>query len=582
MPIDNKPKVLAVDDRVENIFALDDILSRINVDLETAESSDEIFAKIKHNDFAVILIDAQIPSINGYDIANQIHAMQGENNHTAIIFITSEPKNQADLYQGYKSGAVDYVFKPLVPEILISKVQIFIELKEKNKTLQFEVKQKEVAEKSLRKLAHYDPLTGLANRLLFTDHLTRAIAKNDRCNKLLSVMFIDLDNFKDVNDSFGHDAGDLLLENVAERLKQVVRTSDIVARFGGDEFAVVLEDLSHANQAAKIAQKILDCLSPTHLIDGHEVIAQPSIGIALHPTCGKNVEALLKSADTAMYSAKKNGKNNFMFFAEGMHQAALARVKLEAELRHAIEHDEFRVFYQAQVDANSEKVIGMEALVRWQHPEKGLISPLDFIPAAEELGHIKAIGKSVLKTACKQASIWNKDKPNAIRVAVNVSVKQLLGKSFWKDVHDVLLECGTDPKHLEIELTESSIMEDSELAIETLVAIRDLGVNIAIDDFGTGYSSLSYLLELPLKMIKIDKSFVFGIGKDPKAETLVKTLITMAHGLNLKVIAEGVESLDHVDFLRLHKCDYLQGYYYSRPLESTSATAFLEKTKNKN
>ena len=442
--------------------------------------------------------------------------------------------------------------------------------------LKEEIEVRKQAEEQLVQLARYDNVTGLANRTLFREILLRALAGTRRNKKTFALMFLDLDHFKDINDTMGHDVGDLLLKSVAKRLKSRVRDNDLVARMGGDEFAVFLDDCNPDN-AAHVAASILDILSPFHWLDSKEVFITSSIGIAMCPEAGDDPESLCKSADTAMYHAKKMGRNNFQFFSPELHAQTMQRIHLESDIRRALDQKEFSLFYQPQVDMD-EKVVGMEALIRWQHSKLGMISPGQFIPIAEKTGIIDPISEWVLHTACLKAREWQENLylTGDAKIAINISLRQLKQESFWNMIQKILSVTGLDPRNLEIELNESSIMDDPKTTIVLLEKIHELGISISVDDFGTGYSSLNYLKRLPIDAIKIDMSFVQGIGKDHNDEEIIKAIITLANSLGLKTVAEGVETNEQVSFLKEYKCGFMQGYYFSRPLPSEDATQFLK------
>ncbi len=445
------------------------------------------------------------------------------------------------------------------------------------KQLEEEIEVRKNAEEQLVQIARYDLVTGLANRALFRETLLNAIARVKRSNNEFALMFLDLDHFKDVNDTMGHDTGDKLLISVAERLKERVRENDLVARLGGDEFAIFIDDCGPEN-AAHIAKSVLDILAPSHKLGNNDVYVSSSIGIVICPDGGVDPESICKSADTAMYHAKKMGRNNYQFFSPELYLQAVERIHLESDMRQAIKQDDFMLFYQPQMDMK-DNVIGLEALIRWEHHELGIISPARFIPVAERTGIIISISEWVLFTACMMIREWQKKFGTSCvipTVAVNISPKELKQESFLGTIKNTLSVTGVDPSCIEIELTESSIMEDPKKTISLLEKVHDLGIRISVDDFGTGYSSLSYLKRLPIDSIKIDMSFVQGIGNDHNDEEIIKVIIALAHNLGLQVIAEGVETEEHVHFLRENKCDHMQGYYYSRPLPAEIATQFLE------
>ena len=420
------------------------------------------------------------------------------------------------------------------------------------------------SEQNLNYLAHYDSLTQLPNRVLFLDRLTQALASARRNNRLVALMFLDLDRFKNVNDSLGHDSGDQLLLEVATRLSACIRNEDTVSRLGGDEFTIILSDISNAGDATLIAQKLLDALTEPFILKGHEIFVSASIGITIFPDDSTDSDSLLKNADMAMYDAKQRGRDNYQFFASYMNASAMERLEMENKLRHALERNEFLLYYQAKTDIHDQELIGFEALIRWNDPERGIVSPDDFIPLLEETNLIIPVGKWVIREACRQNKAWQDQGYAPIRVAANLSARQLLDDQIINIVTESLEESGLDARYLELEVTESTLMENSKYVAETLNTIRAIGVeHIDIDDFGTGYSSLSYLKNLPISTVKIDQSFVRDLPDDKEDASIARAIIAMAHSLDLKVIAEGVENQQQLDFLRELDCDEIQGYLIS-------------------
>jgi diguanylate cyclase (GGDEF)-like protein len=432
-------------------------------------------------------------------------------------------------------------------------------------------------QETLYRLAHHDVLTGLPNRLLFFDRLQQALSQAGRHDTLLGVMLLDLDRFKAINDSFGHTAGDALLQAVGRRIGECIRDGDTVARLGGDEFTILLQDIRQAQHAALVAQKIIEALQLPFLLNGYEVVVNTSIGIALYPHC-RDAETLLIHADTAMYKAKEEGGNGYRFYTDEMSSADMRRLSLETQLRKAIERNELVLHYQPQAEIASGRLLGAEALLRWQHPEHGLIPPDEFIPLAEETGLIVPIGEWVLHTACAQNRAWQDAGLAPLRVAVNVSGRQFRRLDMLETIFRTLEDTGLDSRYLEIELTEGVLMQDTVVVVQTLHALNAMGILISIDDFGTGYSSLSYLKRFPIDMLKIDRSFVQDIVTDPDDTAIVQAIIAMSHSLGIKAIAEGVETGEQLDFLRRHGCDAVQGYCLSRPLPAEAFTHFLRHT----
>ncbi len=432
------------------------------------------------------------------------------------------------------------------------------------------------AEARIHHLAHHDPLTGLPNRFTLEARLEQSLADGRRHNTKVAVMFIDLDRFKNINDSLGHQVGDGLLIEIARRLQDAVRDSDTVARLGGDEFVIVLPGIIAGSDAATVAGKIISRAAEPMVIDGHELHTSASLGISVFPDDGDDVDSIMKNADTAMYHAKSAGKNNFQFFAGDMNNAAIERLNIERKLRRALSRNELTLYYQPQFDLLSRRVTGVEALLRWRH-EGQLIPPDRFIPIAEETGLIVSIGDWVLGTACLQAKAWLDAGLPPVRMSVNLSARQLRANNFHGTVAAALDNSGLDPNQLELEITESAVMEHPREAIKILEAIKEMGIHLAIDDFGTGYSSLSYLKLFPIDHLKIDRSFVKDIEHDMNDRAIAMGTIALAHSLGLRVIAEGVETELQLDLLDEHGCDEVQGFLFSKPLPSDEAFEYLQR-----
>ncbi|GEM_PF-1239169 len=434
-------------------------------------------------------------------------------------------------------------------------------------------------ERELERQANYDGLTGLANRNLLTDRIQQAAAHSQRSRRQAAVLLMDLDRFKMINDSLGHNAGDSLLRAVAQRLAERVRQGDTVARLGGDEFVIVMEGLAREDDAVVSATKILEALRPPFTLAGREVFVTVSLGIALCPRNGEQPEPLLKNADAAMYQAKRLGGNGFKFFTEEMNTWAVQHLELETALRHALERGELELHYQPKVDLASGRISGAEALIRWRHPGMGLVSPGDFIPLAEETGLIVPIGEWVIETACAQIRAWQDAGLPPIGVAVNLSARQFREPNLPEVIAQALRLNDLPPRFLELELTESMLMHDPEQAAATLHRLKALGLRLALDDFGTGYSSLGYLKRFPIDSLKIDRSFVRDITSDPDDAAIARSVISLAHSMGLGVVAEGVETEGQLHYLRRHSCDELQGYYFSRPLPADDLARLLQEGK---
>ncbi|MDA8242429.1 MAG: EAL domain-containing protein [Nitrospiraceae bacterium] len=476
----------------------------------------------------------------------------------------------------------------LLVDILLAALLII--LVSQISALKQQLKSREEAEKQFRVLAYYDALTSLPNRALFKEVLGQAIKNAAReKNVALGLLFIDLDYFKRINDSLGHEVGDELLRAVTQRLLVSTRSSDYIARsedneapgvlsrLGGDEFTVLLHNLAHTEDAGKVASRIQKDLSEVFVIEGREIFITASIGIALYPHDGKNVQDMLKNADVAMYHAKSTGRNNYQYYSPVMNFAALEVLTMEHKLHKAIESEELLLFYQPKKLILQNKIVGMEALLRWRPASGEMILPSQFIGIAEETGLIMDIGKWTLKNACMQAREWQKAGYGPVVMSVNLSNRQFDQKDLVEVVSGALLDSGLDPRHFELEITESAVMRDPNGALRVLGMLKEMGVIISMDDFGTGYSSLNYLRMIPLDYLKIDRSFVVNIGKATRDEAIVGAIIGIAHSLDLRVVAEGVENEEQLTFLQNCGCDEMQGYIVSRPIPSSEVTKFLAK-----
>lgn len=440
-----------------------------------------------------------------------------------------------------------------------------------------DVTERKALENQLTHQALHDPLTGLANRVLFRNRVEHALSRVDRRHKTIAVLFLDLDNFKTINDSLGHAAGDQLLVSVAERLQLCLRSSDTAARLGGDEFAVLIEDAQGGDEAVLVAERLLDVLRPSFQIDGKEVFVSTSIGIAAANTGKENPEDLLRNADVAMYIAKKNGRGCYVVFENNMHSALIKRLELESDLRRAIEREEFFLNYQPIIDLQTQKMTGMEALVRWHHPGCGIIPPLEFIPIAEETGLIVPLGRWILETACRQANIWYRKhlEGRPFTLTVNLSGGQFEQQDLVETVAAALEVSGLPPGSLVLEITENMMLHNTEATIQKLQRLKELGIRLAIDDFGTGYSSLSYLQRFPVDILKIDKSFVDKINVGKEGAAVARAIITMSEALQLRTVAEGIEKPEQISELKKIGCELGQGYHFARPLSDNDMDEFL-------
>ena len=517
------------------------------------------------NQTGLVLLDLSLPDSFGLDTFAKVFAHSPD---VPIIVLTGNDDQRVAL-SAVKGGAQDYLVKgKLDRELLLRSMQYSIERK------RYQVE--------LERQANYDALTGLPNRSLLHDRLKQAVFAQ-RTLRAIAVVFMDLDHFKFVNDSLGHSTGDELLKAMAERLRSVLREGDTVARLGGDEFVLILNDQTNEEVIFRAMQRITAKLSEPIQIGGKELYVTASAGISLYPQDGPDVDTLLKNADAAMYRAKEHGRNNFQFYTAEMNQLVNERLQLEHSLRRALEKHEFLLHYQQRVDMRSGAVVGAEALVRWSHPEWGLVHPARFIPLTEETGLIVQLGEWVLHEACRQTRIWQDKGLEPGVVSVNLSALQFRREGLVRTLSRILADTGLEPSQLEMEITESMVMHNAEAAVATLQGLKSLGVALSVDDFGTGYSSLSYLKNLPLDALKIDRSFVRDIGTGAEADegVIAQAVISLGHALHLKVIAEGVETDAQLRFLRRHKCDELQGFYFGEPLAPEAHARLLAIAKRR-
>ncbi|HEY0845128.1 MAG TPA: EAL domain-containing protein [Noviherbaspirillum sp.] len=542
-------QVLVVDDDRSTRSSLRHTLQRDGFRVEEAADGAQALHMLKRLQPDVILMDAVMPVMDGFTACARVQELP--NGRSIPVLMITALEDNTSVERAFAAGASDYIPKPIHFAVLSQRVRRIIEANQ--------------AEKRIRHLAYNDLLTGLPNRAMFMDLLGGRIEHARMAGESVAVLFLDLDRFKNVNDTLGHDVGDRLLVAVAQRVRRSVRNVDSVARLGGDEFTVVLAEVSNPNAAVTAAQNICRALSTPFQIDGHDIFVTASVGISMYPHDATDVGTLLRHADTAMYRAKKTG-SGFQFFEASMEHSISEHVRMENDLRRAIERDELEVYYQPQARLDQGRLIGAEALVRWRHPTRGMVSPAEFIPLAEETGLINPIGEWVLRTACAQLQSWIRSGLPTMRIAVNLSVKQLLKKDFASTVEQVLQDTGLAASLLELEITESTLMENAQDTLAALHRLRDLGVRLSIDDFGTGYSSLSYLKRFPVDIIKIDRSFVRDVPHDVDDAAIVTGIIALAHSLRLEVVAEGVETEAQVHFLREQSCDILQGYYLSQPI----------------
>lgn len=536
---------------------------RIGVDLAKAMVPD------------LILCDVMMPELDGYGV---LAALRQEPATAAVpfIFLTAKAA-KADFRQGMELGADDYITKPFTrAELLGAITSRFKKQAVVQDRYHTELQQ---AKKQLNYLIHYDSLTNLPNRLSLRERFKQVQLPDTSPEKPIAVLCLGLDRFNPINQNLGHTYGDLLLKAIAQRLTNCFGSRDIVARLDADQFAIILATPLHKKEAGNVAHSILESLSQTFTIESQEIFITASIGMALYPRDGTEIEQLLKHAHTAMTQAKQQGGDQYQFYSAAFNIGSSDRLALQSSLRHALEREELQIYYQPLVSLKTGEIIGAEALLRWQHPERGLVSPDKFIPLAEETGLIIPIGEWVLHTACKQTKVWQNAGFSNLQVAINLSSRQFTQIDVRKQISDILMQTRLDPKYIELELTESMLVQNTEVAIRRLNALKALGVKIAIDDFGTGYSSLSYLQQFPFDILKIDRCFIRNITDNPNNAAITKAIIEMAKTLNLHLIAEGVETEAELSFVSQQQCDAMQGYLFSRPLPTQEFEQLLKSGK---
>ncbi len=563
-PQNEKSRILIVDDEplIRNI--LSDILSK-NYLCVSADSAQQALRILQEERFNLVLSDIEMgDGMSGIQMIP--HVFQASRD-TVVVMISGIQDIESAI-ASMRVGAFDYIRKPfefeqveIAVERALSHYELLREKRLYEDHLEFLVKQRT---EQLHYLDYHDALTHLPNLALFEDRLTQSLFTAQQSGEKLAVMLLSIDRFKKIQDTLGHEVGLSLLQEVAERLKKCVTDEETLARFEGDEFALLLPQRSDTDRVVRTFNQIRETLKSPICINGHEIFPSASAGISLFSDDGDGAPVLLKNARAALSRAVEHGGDNYQFYTTKMNERASKRLELETQLRRALDHGEFEVFYQPKVDITNKRIVGMEALVRWNHPKFGLVSPAEFIPLAEETGLIVPIGEWVLRRACSQSKFWQ-DEGFALQVSVNLSARQFQ-QNLSGVVMRIIHETGFDPSYLELEITESSIMKDPEHSIKVLNELKTFGIKIAIDDFGTGYSSLGYLKKLPIDALKIDKSFISDITADPDAAALVMAIITLSHNLRLKVVAEGVETDEQLKFLHLVRCDELQGYLFSKPV----------------
>ncbi len=531
----------------------------------------------------LILCDVMMPELDGFGVLAALR-QEPVMESTPFIFLTAKAA-KTDFRQGMELGADDYLTKPFTRAELLGAIAM--RLKKQAAVQDRYHSELQHAKEQLNYLIHHDSLTNLPNRLSLRERFKQVQPTDTNDERLVTILSLGLDRFNQINDNLGHTAGDLLLKAVAERIKACVGSQDIVARLNTDQFAIILVSdrqdacptTQHEKEVSNIAQTILKNLSQTFELEARELFITASIGMAVYPRDGKEIEELLNHANTAMIQAKQQGGDQYQLYSATFNIGSSERLALQGSLRYALERNELLVYYQPQVNLQTGQIVGAEALVRWQHPERGLIPPDKFIPIAEETGLIVPIGEWVLQTACKQTKVWQTAGFPSLRIAVNLSSRQFSQIDLRHQLVQILMETGLDSKYIELELTESMLVQNTKVAIEKLNALKSLGVEIAIDDFGTGYSSLSYLQQFPFDILKIDRCFIRNIAENSNNAAIAKAIIEMAKSLNLKLVAEGVETEAELSFVCQHQCDTMQGYLFSRPLPTDEFEQLLTSNK---
>jgi len=560
-----KPNILIIDDDEQIRNLLTDLLSPNN-DCTAVGSAEAALTILNNIKFNLVISDINMGGISGLDLVPLVFEKTPD---TVVVMISGQQTIDFAI-EAMRAGAFDYMTKPLdLPHVetavarALSHQGLLTQKRRYENHLEELVKERTA---EIEHLAYYDKLTDLPNRVLFADRCAQALAIAQRNQNLVAVMLVSIDRFKKITESLGHAASDIVLTEAADRLQCCVAAGDTVARFEGAEFALLLANVTETADLHEVTRAISEVFKKPFRLDVQDVYLTPSVGISLYPSNGQDCETILRNAVGALYRAKKQGGNNSQFYAADMNSAALKRLALETSMRRAVENEEFQVHYQPVVNLASGLVVGSEALVRWQHPELGLLPPANFIGLAEDTGLILDIGDFVMRAASARTRAWQDCGFGRLRIAVNISARHFQQKNFPERLVEILGETRLDPMCLELELTETSIMENTEAAAKLLGQVRQLGVTVAIDDFGTGYSSLSYLKHLPIDTVKLDRSFVMGATTDPDDAALVMAIVTLAHNLRLRVIAEGVETDEQVAFLRLIRCDEAQGYLFGRPM----------------
>lgn len=546
---EEKPVVVLADDDPSIRLMVRHVLESEEFDIVEASDGLEAIEAVEKHHPALILLDAVMPGIDGFTTCQQIK----DKGYTDIpVMMITGLDDDASVERAYEVGAIDFITKPIKWAVLKHRVKSVVA--------------KIIAERKVKLLAYRDTLTDLPNRLLFADRLEQAIIRCERSRASMALMLIDIDDFKLVNDSFGHEAGDKLIKAVGQLISRSLRRADTIARLGGDEFAVIIEGIESPEDAISIADNLTTILEHNVRLDDRETYTSASIGIAVYPDDGKEARTLLKNADTAMFRAKENGRHCFQFYKPEMSVTAMERLDLENSLKAAFENDEFMILYQPVIDIQKNEIVSVEALLRWQHPEKGMIYPTDFISIVEDSGLIVALGEWLIVSACKQIEQWQEAGLKGQRVSFNIAPRQFKEQNMAVVFKQALAEHKIPASSLCVEVTESTLIENNGEVESTLKKLRDMGMQISLDNFGTGYASLAYLKDFPVDMVKIDRAFIAGIPDNREDSAIVDAICGLAHGLGLGIIAEGVENIRQLNVLQNKGCQYAQGFYWSKPM----------------
>lgn len=575
---DNKMRILIVDDEVLIRNILTEILGE-KYSCSTANSGEEALKLLQTEEFNLVLSDIEMSGMNGIELISHVHKFSPE---TVVVMISGSQDIESAI-GSLRVGAFDYIKKPFD----LDHIEIAIDRAIDHHLLlvakhQYENHLEELVKKrteELNYLSYYDVLTDLPNRSLFEDRLSQALSQANFNHQNLAILLLSLNRFKDIYDALGQTLGNQLLQDVARQLKNYLLKGVTIAKFEGDEFAILLTQINNTEEIVEFTNNLKEALNLPFVIENNEIFITFNLGISLFPTDGNDAQTLLKNAGVALSRSKEEGRNNYQFYTTDMNILAVKRLEMEISLRRALERKEFEVYYQPKLCTKTRKIVGMEALVRWHHPTLGFISPAEFIPLAEETGLILPLGEWVLRTACYQIKLWNEQGFPLLKVSVNLSAYQFQQQNLLETISKIIEETKIDPNYLELEMTESSIMKNETSAVTILHQLKEAGIKISIDDFGTGYSSLSHLKKLPLDVLKIDKSFVQDMTVSPDDASLVMTIITLAHNLGLKVIAEGVETEEQLRFLHLLRCDEWQGFLYSKPVPADQFEELLDDNR---